>query len=97
MSAQLFPLLLLTLRALGASAAPSPPLGGPVGGNGSNPTFEMCLGDRVLWYVMAYGSASHVFHIQGNGYKYLNTKQYATSVNDRDGKVFIMDATRASL
>jgi FtsP/CotA-like multicopper oxidase with cupredoxin domain len=63
----------------------------------NNPIFEMCLGDKVLWYVMAYGSASHVFHMHGNGYKYANAGQYATSINDGVGKTFVMDATGAGL
>ncbi|KAH0175647.1 hypothetical protein KCU67_g30, partial [Aureobasidium melanogenum] len=63
----------------------------------NNPVFEMCLGDKVLWYVMAYGSASHVFHMHGNSYTYLNNKQYATSINDGIGKTFIMDATGSGM
>ncbi|THZ25913.1 Cupredoxin [Aureobasidium pullulans] len=59
----------------------------------NNPTFEMCVNDKVLWYVMAYGSASHVFHMHGNGYKHNGVKQYATSINDGVGKTFVMDAT----
>jgi len=30
------------------------------------PAFETCQDDRVIWYAMAYGSASHVFHLHGN-------------------------------
>ncbi|KAI5239083.1 hypothetical protein E4T43_06988 [Aureobasidium subglaciale] len=52
----------------------------------NNPMFEMCLGDKVLY-------ASYVFHMHGNGYTYLNTKRYATSINDGIGKTFVMDAT----
>lgn len=36
----------------------------------NNPTFEMCYDDKVLWYVYAYGQASHVFHMHGNGFEY---------------------------
>lgn len=36
----------------------------------NNPTFEMCYDDKVIWYVYAYGSASHVFHMHGNGFSY---------------------------
>lgn len=32
----------------------------------NNPTFEMCLNDQVIWYVAAYGSMSHVFHLHGH-------------------------------
>lgn len=41
-------------------------LNGYVFANG--PSFEMCLNDKVIWYVYAYGSASHVFHMHGNGF-----------------------------
>ena len=30
------------------------------------PRFEMCYGDKAIWYTMAYGSMSHVFHMHGN-------------------------------
>lgn len=36
----------------------------------NNPTYEMCLDDKVIWYVMAYGSMGHVFHMHGNGFYY---------------------------
>jgi len=36
----------------------------------NNPTYEMCLSDKVIWYVSAYGSMSHVFHMHGNGFYY---------------------------
>jgi hypothetical protein len=36
----------------------------------NNPTFEMCLGDNVIWYAMSYGSMSHVFHMHGNNFRY---------------------------
>ncbi|CAD0046286.1 unnamed protein product, partial [Aureobasidium pullulans] len=47
----------------------------------------------LRFYVIAYGSASYVFHMHGNGYTYLNTKRYATSINDGISKTFVMDAT----
>lgn len=36
----------------------------------NNPVFEMCYDDKVIWYVYAYGAASHVFHMHGNGFEY---------------------------
>lgn len=36
----------------------------------NNPVFDMCLNDKVIWYTYAYGSASHAFHMHGNGFKY---------------------------
>ena len=34
----------------------------------NNPVFDMCLNDKVIWYVYSYGSASHTFHMHGNGF-----------------------------
>ena len=45
----------------------------------NNPTYEMCLNDKVIWYVNAYGGASHVFHLHGNGFAYNGINNYATS------------------
>ncbi|KAK0347742.1 hypothetical protein LTS02_009782 [Friedmanniomyces endolithicus] len=59
---------------------------------GNNPTYEMCLSDKVIWYVNAYGGASHVFHMHGNGFKYHGFNEYAMSVNDGVGKTLYMDA-----
>ncbi|KAI5258094.1 Cupredoxin [Aureobasidium subglaciale] len=63
----------------------------------NNPTFQMCLNDKVIWYVNAYGSASHIFHMHGNGFKYENISQYAISINDGVGKTLYMDATGPGL
>ena len=43
-------------------------------------------------YVNAYGGASHVFHMHGNGFKYHGFNEYAMSVNDGVGKTLYMDA-----
>jgi len=61
----------------------------------NNPTFEMCLNDKVIWYVNAMGSASHVFHMHGNGftYPYNGVNTYATSINAGIGKTLYMNAT----
>ena len=63
----------------------------------NNPTFEMCLDDKVIWYVNAYGAASHVFHLHGNGVRYLGNDEYAVSVNDGVGKTLVMDAVGQGL
>lgn len=60
---------------------------------GNNPTFEMCLSDKVIWYVNAYGSANHVFHMHGNSFRYHGYGEYAISINDGVGKTLYMDAT----
>ncbi|KAK0930467.1 hypothetical protein LTR29_016681 [Friedmanniomyces endolithicus] len=60
---------------------------------GNNPVYEMCLSDKVIWYVNAYGSASHVFHMHGNGFTYNGFKDYAVSLNDGVGKTLYMNAT----
>ncbi|KAK4554556.1 hypothetical protein LTR86_008411 [Recurvomyces mirabilis] len=59
----------------------------------NNPTFDMCLGDNVIWYVNAYGSASHVFHMHGNGVMYNGGGYPAVSINDGVGKTLYMNAT----
>lgn len=59
----------------------------------NNPIFDMCLDDKVIWYVNAYGAASHVFHMHGNGVKYHGTGEFAISLNDGVGKSLVMDAT----
>ncbi|KAH9827085.1 Multicopper oxidase [Teratosphaeria destructans] len=61
----------------------------------NNPTYEMCLGDPVIWYVNAYGAASHVFHMHGNGFTYEGNRRYAVSLNDGVGKTLVMNATGA--
>ncbi|KAK5121863.1 hypothetical protein LTR85_004434 [Meristemomyces frigidus] len=61
----------------------------------NNPVYEMCLSDQVIWYVNAYGSASHVFHMHGNGFVYNGFKNYAISINDGVGKTLYMNATDA--
>lgn len=59
----------------------------------NSPTFEMCLDDKVIWYVNAFGSASHVFHMHGNGYTYQGYSGDAISINDGVGKTLYMTAT----
>jgi hypothetical protein len=59
----------------------------------NNPVFNFCYEDKVIWYVNAYGGASHVFHMHGSGYKYLGVNGYAESLNDGVGKTLYQDAT----
>jgi hypothetical protein len=63
----------------------------------NNPIFNMCLEDKVIWYVNAYGAASHVFHMHGNGFAYRGANDYAISINDGVGKTLVMDATGRGL
>lgn len=59
----------------------------------NNPVFNMCLNDKVIWYVNAYGSASHVFHMHGSGYTiHGGHAGYAVSLNDGVGKTLYQDA-----
>jgi hypothetical protein len=58
----------------------------------NNPIFDMCLDDKVIWYTYAYGGASHVFHMHGNGFAYHGANAYAISLNDGVGKTLVMDA-----
>lgn len=62
----------------------------------NNPPFESCQDDQVIWYVNAYGAASHVFHMHGNGFTYNGISDYAVSVNDGVGKTLYMNATGES-
>ncbi|KAK5679413.1 hypothetical protein LTS10_008230 [Elasticomyces elasticus] len=61
----------------------------------NNPDYEMCLSDKVIWYVNAYGGASHVFHMHGNSFAYGGKKDNAISINDGVGKTLYMNATGA--
>ena len=59
----------------------------------NNPKFEMCLDDKVIWYVNAYGTLSHVFHMHGNDFHYNGLSYFAESLNDGEGKTLYMNAT----
>jgi len=48
----------------------------------NTPTFEMCRDDKVIWYVLAYGSMSHVFHMHGNSFDYNGDSMPAISKFD---------------
>lgn len=61
----------------------------------NNPTFEMCLNDKVIWYAYAYGSASHVFHMHGNGVTYHGNNEFSVSLNDGVSKTLYMNAADA--
>ena len=63
----------------------------------NNPVYEMCENDKVLWYVTAYGSASHVFHMHGNGFTYQGNNAYAIGLNDGNGKTLITTAYNVGL
>lgn len=57
----------------------------------------MCVGDNVIWYVNAYGAASHVFHMHGHGVTYHGFDRYAVSLNDGVGKTLYMTAAEPGL
>jgi hypothetical protein len=59
----------------------------------NSPVFNMCYEDKVIWYVNAYGSASHVFHMHGSGYTYQGVSGFAESLNDGVAKTFYQTAT----
>jgi len=48
----------------------------------NNQPFEMCQDDKVIWYVYAVGSDSHVFHMHGNGFSYLGQNMASISLNN---------------
>ncbi|KIW87323.1 uncharacterized protein Z519_11959 [Cladophialophora bantiana CBS 173.52] len=52
----------------------------------NNAPFEVCVNDPTIWYVSAFGSNPHVFHMHGNGFV-LNGNNYAAiSINDGEMK-----------
>lgn len=59
----------------------------------NNPPFEMCLDDKVIWYVYALGSASHVFHMHGNGVTLGGMNKATVSINDGEMMALQMTAT----
>ncbi|EME42637.1 hypothetical protein DOTSEDRAFT_26207 [Dothistroma septosporum NZE10] len=63
----------------------------------NNPTYQMCQNDQVIWYAYAYGGASHVFHMHGNGVVDAGRKQFAVSLNDGVSKTLYMNATDAGM
>ncbi|KAH0345306.1 Cupredoxin, partial [Aureobasidium melanogenum] len=65
-------------------------MNGYVFGNGA--PYEMCRNDPVIWYVMAFGGASHVFHLHGNNFQYNDMWLAAQSVNAGEMYTFNMNA-----
>ena len=84
----------------------------------NNPTFEMCLNEKVIWYVYgkctfifaqsprspltllvptAYGSASHVFHMHGNGFQFHGVNKATQGLNDGNMAALYMNATGKGL
>lgn len=63
----------------------------------NNPTFEMCLNDKVIWYVNAYGGESHVFHMHGHSFTENGMKAFSNSINDGAGHTLYMNATSEGL
>jgi FtsP/CotA-like multicopper oxidase with cupredoxin domain len=59
----------------------------------NNPTFEMCLGDKVIWYAYAYGAEPHVFHLHGHSVQYHGSNEYSISLGVGEGKALYMNAT----
>ncbi|KAI4717172.1 Cupredoxin [Aureobasidium sp. EXF-10727] len=65
-------------------------MNGYVFGNGA--PYEMCRNDPVIWYVMAFGGASHVFHLHGNNFQYNDIWQASQSINAGEMFTFNMNA-----
>lgn len=53
----------------------------------------MCQDEQVIWYAYGWGSASHVFHMHGNGVTVQGEKAFAVSLNDGVSKTLLMNAT----
>jgi manganese oxidase len=45
----------------------------------NNAPFEVCVNDPTIWYVSAFGSNPHVFHMHGNGFNLNGVNQAAIS------------------
>jgi manganese oxidase len=66
---------LMSANQLNATQAPTfSTLNGFIYAN--NAPFEVCATDPTIWYVAAFGSNPHVFHMHGNGFA-LNGNNYA--------------------
>lgn len=63
----------------------------------NNPTFNMCLGDKVIWYVNAFGMESHVFHMHGHSFVENGVMGFSKSLNDGAGHTLYMNATSQGL
>ena len=58
----------------------------------NNPIYDMCVDDDVIWYTYAYGSASHVFHMHGNGFEENGIFMPSMSINDGKVHTLVMSA-----
>ena len=63
----------------------------------NNPTFTMCLNEDVIWYVYAYGTDSHVFHLHGNGVVQHGINEVSVDINDGIMATLFMQATNSGL
>lgn len=63
----------------------------------NSPSFDMCTDDRVIWYVYAFGSASHVFHMHGNGFNFHGSNLASKSLNDGNMMTLQMTATATGI
>ena len=60
----------------------------------NNPWFEMCKDDKVIWYLYGHGSDTHVFHMHGNGFKYLGVNMASKG---RSSNIFSVPALSSML
>lgn len=63
----------------------------------NNPSFDMCTDDPVIWYVYAFGGASHVFHMHGNGFNYHGNNMASKSLNDGNMVTLQMNASATGI
>ena len=64
-------------------------LNGYVFSNG--PDFEICRDDPVIWYVMAYGDYSHVFHMHGNNFQAGPNAPWQAAMSINVGEMFTLN------
>jgi FtsP/CotA-like multicopper oxidase with cupredoxin domain len=70
---------LMSSNQLNATQAPTfSSLNGLVYAN--NAPFEVCVNDPTIWYVSAFGSNPHVFHMHGNGFTHHGVNQASISM-----------------
>jgi FtsP/CotA-like multicopper oxidase with cupredoxin domain len=64
----------------------------------NNPFFQMCKDDKVIWYLYAHGSETHVFHMHGNGFQHpLGRNKASKAVSPGEMFSLFMNATGVGL
>ena len=78
-----------TVQLTSAQAPTFYALNGYVFSNG--PDFQICRDDPVIWYVMAYGDYSHVFHMHGNNFQAGPGTPWKAAMSINTGEMFTLN------